>query len=277
MRVFLTGATGTVGSAVVADLVGSGHQVTAAVRSAEAAAAVTALGGTPVAIALSDATGLAEAIAQSDAAIYAAAPTTAPDAANAAFVTASLAAAGTDRPIVLTSGTWVYGSGEIVDHSALNPAELVAWRIRSEEALLAGSSSATVLAPGIVHGATGGLYETLVNGPRDDLGRRRLIGEGSQRWSWVHAQDLAALYRLVIENGIGQGRMVAAQTGPPVRDLVRDAAGADGVLAETVDETRLRFGTEFGDALLLDQAVEAKKARSLGWRPVHGLPGRRHS
>ncbi len=262
MRVFLTGGTGMVGSAVLAELARAGHEVTAAVRSESAAASVSALGAAPVFVSLTDVAALTSLVGTHDVAIFAAAPSEAPEVANEAFVTAALAA---DRPAVLTGGSWVHGAGEITDDSPLAPPELVVWRVASEERLLTGSSRATVVEPGIVFGGRAGLYEALVDGPVDAQGRRVLIGDGRQRWSWVHVDELAELYRLIVESGRGFGRVLAAVSGPPVAELVQAAHG-DAVVAASVAATRERFGAAFGNALLLDQQVWAAKAESLGWR-----------
>lgn len=273
MRVMVTGATGAVGSAVLAAVLARGHRVTAVVRSEQSATAVREAGGEPVFVSLTDAESLAVLIAQSEAAIHAAAPQDHPEAANETFVTAALTAEA-EHPIVLTSGTWIYGAGTITDDSPLNPADLVAWRIASERRLLSGAASATVIAPGIVHGRRPGLLEALLDGPRAADRRRRLIGDGRQRWSWVHADDLADLYVRVIECGRGWGRLLAATTGPPVGEIARSVHGDDGVVADAVDATRERFGHAFADALLLDQDARAVTARAkLGWEPRRTVPG----
>jgi hypothetical protein len=104
---------------------------------------------------------------------------------------------------------------------------------------------------------------------RDDDGRARLVGDGTQHWTTVHVDDLAALYVLVLELGSGLGHVIGVSgSNPTVGELGRAVAGAAGIHPETADGTRVRLGGPFADALLLDQQASGAKARSLGWAPT---------
>lgn len=272
MRILLTGATGYIGSAVLDELLAAGHEVDAVVRSGASAAAVAARGARAVEGDLSDAAWLASALTDVDAAIHAAAPETGADALNAAVVDAAIAAfAGTDRRFVLTSGVWVFGAGDaLTEDGPLDAPDLVAWRVPLEERLLASGVSATVLAPAVVYGGDRGLLSLITDGPRTESGALTLVGDGTQRWTWVHVDDLARLYRIVVEHPEGQGRVLGVDgSSPTVREIAETVAGPAGVVAETAEATRARLGVAFADALLLDQAASGAKARSLGWEPRH--------
>lgn len=272
MRILLTGSTGYIGSALLERLVASGHEVLAVVRSPEAAARVAALGAEPAQGDAADAVWLAGLLADVDAAAHTAAPADGAAAFNTAVVDAAIAAfSGTGRRFVLTSGIWLWGAGaDIVETTALDAPELVAWRAPIEERLLAADVDATVLAPGVVYGRGGGMIGMIVDGPRTADGAIGLIGDGAQRWTWVHVDDLARLYEIALTRPEARGRLIASDGSPTtVRAIAERAAGAAGVSAETPEATRARLGAVFADAILLDQAASGARARALGWIPEH--------
>ncbi|MGR0219823.1 NAD-dependent epimerase/dehydratase family protein [Agromyces sp. ZXT2-6] len=196
MRTLLTGGTGFIGSAVLDALVGAGHDVRAAVRTNRAATAVAARGATPVEADLFDIDATAAALADVDALVHAAAPEQGADELNAAVIEAAIRAFGGGRGrVVLTSGIWIRGSGDdLREEGALNAApDLVAWRVPLEERLLASSVDARIVEPGVVYGHGRGLVGLIADGPRTPEGALRLIGDGSQHWTWVHVDDLARL------------------------------------------------------------------------------------
>ncbi|MDL9978546.1 NAD-dependent epimerase/dehydratase family protein [Microbacterium sp. ASV49] len=258
MRILLTGATGYVGSAVLDELVGAGHEVVALVRSVAAAEQVRAKDARAEIGDAADADRLAGLLATTDAVIHTAASDD-PVALNTAIADAvERAYAGTERRLVLTSGIWIYGDGDdIQDDDIPKPADLVAWRVPIEDRLLAGPVSTTIVAPGVVYGRGESLLPIARGG----------VGDGAQHWTWVHVDDLARLYRLVVEHPTALGRVIASD-GVPV--AVRDVAGPEARV-ETADEARARLGTAFADALLLDQRAYGAKARSLGWQPRHAV------
>ncbi|MGI9824121.1 NAD-dependent epimerase/dehydratase family protein [Agromyces sp. Marseille-Q5079] len=274
MTILLTGATGYIGSAVLDALLADGHDVHAVVRSQSAAERVVARGATPIIGDVTDVAWFAAALAGADGAIHAAAPDSDAEAFNTAVVDAAIRAyAGTGRRFVLTSGVWEFGAGEIADDDPVAPPALVAWRVPIEERLLASEVDAVVLAPGVVHGHGKGLVNLVVDAPVTEAGELSLIGDGEQRWSLVHVDDLARLYVVALTNVDASGRVIAVDGSPTTVRAIAEAAaaasGAGGVVGEGVEATRERLGAAFADALLLDQAADGAKARSLGWEPRH--------
>jgi nucleoside-diphosphate-sugar epimerase len=272
MRIVLTGGTGYIGSAVVRELVAGGHTVTALVRSDEAAERARAHGAEPVVGDLFDAGWTAEQFAAGDAAAHLAA-TGGPDTVDfdkSVVAAATHAFGGTAKQYVHTSGIWLWGdNADITETSPLRPPALTQWRVPVEQSLLDAGIAATIVAPGIVYGHGGGIPAGVLAPARDEQGRVRLIGDGAQHWTSVHVDDVAALYRIVLERGEALGRVVAASgVNPTVRELAAAASGGAGVAPETADETRGRLGAPFADALLLDQQASGARARELGWNPA---------
>ncbi|MGX5694905.1 NAD-dependent epimerase/dehydratase family protein [Agromyces soli] len=274
MRILLTGATGTIGSAVLDELLDAGHEVVAVVRSDRSAERVAARGASALRGELRNPAWLTAQLADVDAAIHAAAPEADAAGFDTAVVDAVEAAFAHDgRRFVHTGGIWTYGSSEQIDEdSPLSPPAIVAWREPIERRLLGSAVSATVIVPGVVYGYDRGI-PALVVAP-DEGGVRRLVGDGSQHWSLVHVDDLARLYRLAVEHERGLGRLIAVDGSPVgMRTLVEAALAADGgagtVVEETPDASRARLGAAFADALLLDQRASGAAARRLGWTPTH--------
>jgi nucleoside-diphosphate-sugar epimerase len=270
MRTLLTGGTGYIGSAVLDVLVGAGHDVQAVVRSERAAAEVAALGARPLHLDVEDVDALAAALDGVDAAVHAASPAEGADAFNEAVIDAAVRAFADGRRFVLTSGVWLYGDNDdIAEDDEFRAPELVAWRVPQEERLLASSVDARIVVPGVVYGHDRGIVGLLTGGPRTVDGALRLIGDGEQRWTLVHVDDLARLYLAVLEHD-GPVRRVIGSDGSPttVRRIAEAAAGPAGVIPEAADDTRTRLGAAFADALLLDQAASGTLARNaLGWVP----------
>jgi len=85
----------------------------------------------------------------------------------------------------------------------------------------------------------------------------------------VHVDDLAVLYRIVLERGEGLGYLIGASgANPTVRELGQALAGPGGFVAEGAEASRARLGAAYADALMLDQQATGAKARALGWTPV---------
>ena len=284
MRVFITGASGYIGSAVARELVRAGHEVTGMHHSPESAERVRAAGAEPVRGDLVDPQSYAEAAAGHDVVIHLAADYGRPVEADRAAVDTLIEAARShmmrDAHLIYTSGCWVLGEtgGTPADEDAGldHPAPVVAWRPAHEERVLGtpgeGSGlTATVIRPGMVYGGAEGLVTPMLSSAAEE-GAARHVGDGANHWSLVHRNDLATLYRLVVEaraSGIFHG-----VDGRPTRvlDLARAASEAAGAGGETksvpVEDARASLGP-VADALVLDQRLVTRRADEVGWKPAH--------
>lgn len=281
MRVFVTGSTGYM-SAVVRALAEAGHQVTGLVRSAEKAAALEAIGGKPLRGDLGDAGSYRDAVAESDASLHIGFES-GPEAVAAdrkAMEALLEAARGADRPkaVVYTSGVLCLGNtgDEAADEDApANPVPMVAWRPAHEKLTLDAASdelATAVIRPGFVYGGGRGVLAGYFESATRE-GAAVFVGNGDNRMAIVHRDDLAQLYRLVVEKqarGMFHGDDGAA---PRVADLARAASEAAGKSGATrslpLDQARNMMGP-FADALCTDQVVVTRRAPELGWKPAHG-------
>ncbi|MFB3828283.1 MAG: NAD-dependent epimerase/dehydratase family protein [Bryobacteraceae bacterium] len=264
MRVFLTGATGYIGTAVAEAMQAAGHEVLGLARSEEARWKLAARGVEPREGDVADPRTVTEAAKGAEALIYAAQ-------AGEGDRAAVEALAGLGKPLIYTSGVWVLGStgDSVADESwPLNPPEIVAWRPAVEQVAL---RVGTVIRPAMVYGRQGGFMMTFVQTARHH-GAARYVGGGENRWTWVNVDDLADLYVLLLN--APAGTLVHAAAGPAVR--VREAAeaasrfaGAEGKTQPwPLESARAQLGL-LADALVLDQRVSGEKARrEFGWRPM---------
>jgi nucleoside-diphosphate-sugar epimerase len=279
MNVVLTGATGFIGSHVLADLDRHGHEVTALVRDDIQAEAVAARGATPVVVDLYDQTAVAKLLGDADAAIHTASPGDATSAdLDSAVVDAVLDAfSGTGKPYLQISGLWIYGANpSVTEASPVNAPALVSWKEPIERRVLgAGDMRGVVIVSSVAYGDGGGAIPGLLLGsPRDDAGNLIMLGTGQQRWSTVHVADLADFFRRVLEDDSARGRYVIGNgVNPTVAELTQAAAvaaAAPGAVPGSDDEARARLGDYFAEVLLLDQGTDAARARAeLGWYPAH--------
>ena len=279
MDVVLTGATGFIGSHVLADLYKHGHEVTALVRDDAQAEAVAARGATPVVVDLYDRPTVARLLGRADGAIHTASPGDATSAnLDSAVADAVIDAfAGTGKPYLQISGLWIYGANPaITEASPINAPAMVAWKEPIERRVLGATGvRGAVIVSSVAYGdGGGGIPGLLLGSPRDDAGRLIMLGTGQQHWSTVHAADLADFFRRVLEDESAHGRYVIGNgVNPTVAELTQAAAaavGAPGADPGSDDEARARLGDYFAEVLLLDQGTDAARARTeLGWYPSH--------
>lgn len=276
MQVFLTGATGYIGSAVAERLRAAGHQVSGLARNDAAVARLTAAGVMPVRGDFADPATIGAAALSADGVISTA--TTYDAGIDGPAVDAILdALAASNKPFVYTSGIWSHGDtgGAVVDETTPpKPAALVAWRQAVEDRVVAGAARgirSVVIRPAIVYGRGAGIAAGLVDSARKD-GAARYVGTGKNRWPFVHVDDLADLYLLALERAPA-GTLLLAVAGPS-RTVVEVAAAASrgaGAAGRTVawplEEARQTLGP-YADALVLDQQATSRRAQELlGWRP----------
>ena len=279
MNVALTGATGFIGSHVLAELHDHGHEVTALVRDDAQGDVVSAGGAKPAVVDLYDRPAVAAVLRSADGAIHTASPGDATSAAlDAAVVDDAIDAfAGTGRPYLHISGAWVYGANpSITEQSPYHAPALVSWREPIERRMLGATDMrGVVIVSGVAYGdGGGGIPGLLVGSPRDDAGNLIMLGTGQQHWSTVHAADLADFFRRALESGSAHGYYVIGNgENSTVAELTAAAAvavGAPGAVPGSDDEARARLGDYLAEVLLLDQGSVAAKARTeLGWSPNH--------
>ena len=279
MNVALTGATGFIGSHVLAELQKHGHEVTALVRDDSQADIVATRGATPIVVDLYDRPAVVSALRTADGAVHTASPGDATSAnLDAAVADAAIEAfVGTGKPYLQISGAWVYGNNlAISEESPMNAPALVAWRQPIERRVLdAADMRGVVIVSGVAYGdGGGGVPGVLLGSPRDDAGNLVMLGTGQQHWSTVHAADLADFFRRVLENDSARGYYVisngANSTVAELTEAAAVAVGAPGAVAGSDEEARTRLGDYFAEVLLLDQSTTAAKARTeLDWRPSH--------
>jgi nucleoside-diphosphate-sugar epimerase len=276
MRIFLTSATGYIGSAVADRLRSAGHQLTALARSDESATKLESRGIQPVRGDICAPKGVGSAARAADGVINLA--TTYDPAIDGPATDAILdALAGSNKPFISTSGVWVNGDtgGKVVEEtSPLNAAEIVAWRPNIEKRVLDAAKRGirtVVIRPAIVYGRGGGIPAGFVESARKE-GAARHVGTGKNRWPLVHVDDLADLYLLALEKA-PPGTLLLGVSGSsrPVSEIAAAAsrgAGAGGrTVATALDEARKKMGP-YADALALDQQASGRRAQELlGWKP----------
>ena len=241
MQVFVTGASGWIGSAVVPELLGAGHQVTGLARSDASAAALAAAGAQVQRGTLDDLDGLRSAAAASDGVIHLAFKHDiafsgdfegAANADRRAVETLGDALAGTGRPLVIASGTLGLAPGRVAteEDGRGSDAAAAAWgsgpsiRLATAELTLSLASrnvrSSVMRLPPTNHGdGDNGFIAALVAIARDK-GVSGYIGDGSNRWPAVHRLDSAHLFRLAVENApAGSVLHAVAEEGVPIRAI----------------------------------------------------------
>ncbi|MFJ2199792.1 SDR family oxidoreductase [Streptomyces violaceusniger] len=281
MRVFVTGGTGLIGSAVIAELLGSGHTVLALVRSDASALAAEAAGAEPLRGALADLDILRTGAAQADGVIHLAFANdfSSPDALAKAVAEESAAIAtlgeelvGSDRPFVTVSGTPHAPGRASTEADPLMTDGPVGGRGRAVTAALGlasrGVRSTAVRLPRTVHNqGTGGFAGLLT-----DIARRTGIsgypGDGAQRWPAVHALDTAVLFRLALEQApAGSSWHAVADEGDTVRDIASVIGRRLGLPVESVSSET--YGP-LGPIFATDQPSSSTHTReALGWEPKH--------
>jgi nucleoside-diphosphate-sugar epimerase len=288
MRVFVTGATGYIGSAIVRELLAAGHQVLGLARSEAGAASLASAGAEVHHGALDDLDSLRSGAAASDGVIHTAfmneavrsGPTAFAEAAEAerrAIEALGAALAGSGRPLVVTSGVAGRKPGRLVtEEDALDPNSAAAARNprNPEEALSLASRRvrvSVVRLPPSVHGeGDHGFVPALIAIARA-RGVSAYPGDGSNRWPSVHRLDAAHLFRLALESAPAGSRLHAvADEGVPVREIASVIGRHLGVpvVALPVEEAGEHFGF-LGQIFSLDSPASSTLTQQwLGWHPV---------
>ena len=286
MRVFVTGASGWVGSAVVPELIEAGHEVTGLARSDASAGALIAAGARVRRGSLDDIDSLRAGAADADGVIHLAFKHDFGDfaAAGAADLNAVQAMgdvlAGSGRPLVIASGTLMLamiapgrpGTEDIV----AGPELATAPRVGSELAMLAmpdrGVRTSIVRLSPTVHGdGDRGFVPRLIDIARDK-GVAAYVGDGANRWPAVHRLDAARLFRLALEKApAGSVLHAAGDPGIPFMEIAGAIGGQLGIPATSIpaDEADGHFGF-LGAFVQLDNPTSTELTRQrTGWQPAH--------
>ena len=284
MRVFVTGATGFIGSAVVPELIGAGHQVVGFARSDRSADALAAAGAEVQRGSLDDLDSLHRAAAASDGVIHLAFKhdlafsgnfQSAADADLRAIETLGDALSGSERPLVIASGVLGIAPGRVATEQDRSGAEAGPRAVSALATLALASrgvrSSVLRLAP-TVHGEGDQGFVASLIGVARAKGVSGYVGDGSNRWPAVHVLDAAKLFRLALEKApAGAVLHGVADEGVPVRTLAEVIGQHLGlpVVSISPDDAGKHFGWLAGMIGADAPASSAQTRALLGWQPTH--------
>ena len=265
MNIFVTGATGYIGSAVAAALRKSNHDVAALVRPDADTKSLRDIGVMLIGGDLESLPSLRDQLTGYDAFIHIAQARQNTSAADRAAVDTFLALRG---HTLYTSGVWVLGNTKGSDESSpVNPLPIVAWRPPHEELVLGAGGA--VLRPGCVYGGKQSLCADWFAAAEQNR-VTQLIGDGTNRWAMVNLCDLADLYVRIVEQKAA-GMLHGIDDTDATLDECVSAAGARAEHVP-VEKARESMGV-FADALAVDQRITSAKTREqTGWNPRRTFP-----
>ncbi|HYC91693.1 MAG TPA: NAD-dependent epimerase/dehydratase family protein [Thermoanaerobaculia bacterium] len=262
MRVFLTGATGYIGSAVAAALRHAGHEVGALVRADADTKHLRDLGAFLITGDLDTLPSLRDQLESYDAFVHTAQSRQNTAEADRAAVDTFTALGG---HFVYTSGVWVLGNAKDADEaSPVNPLSLVAWRPAHEE--LALGAGGAVLRPGCVYGGKQSLLAEWFAAATQ--GRPlQIVGDGTNRWAMVDLNDLTDLYvRAVAQRA--KGVLHGIDDTRATLDECARAVAPNGTFEHVAIEAARAGMGPFVDALIVDQTIDSRETRAkTGWAP----------
>ena len=280
MRVFVTGATGFIGSAIVQELIAAGHQVLGLARSDGAGKSLAAAGAAVHRGALDDLNSLREGADASDAVIHTAFVhdfsrfAAACETDRRAIEALGGPLAGSDRPLIITSGTALFPPGRLaIEENALVSGSASSPRAASEEtarSMAASGVRVSVLRlPPSVHGDGDHGFIPMLIGMAREKGVSAYVGDGLNRWPAVHRLDAAHLYRLVLEKGSATTFHAVADEGVPFREIANLIGRRLNVpvVSKSSEEAGEHFGWFAHFAAIDNPASSARTRELLGWQP----------
>ncbi|GFZ89623.1 SDR family oxidoreductase [Dyella caseinilytica] len=282
MRVFVTGATGWVGLAVVKDLLAAGHQVLGLARSEERAQALAAAGASVQLGSLADLATLSRCAAETDGVIHTAFNhdfsklAESSEEERRAIETIGGALEGSDRPFIVTSGVALLAPGRVTTENEPARAPIPSFP-RSPEIDIAklvarGLRVAAVRLAPTVHGLGDHGFVPRVIGFAREKGVSAYVGDGQNRWPAVHRFDAARVFRLALEHGAEGGPFHAiTEEGVPFKQIAEVIGRRLNlpVVALSPEEAAGHFGW-FGTFVGIDCPSSSERTRSsLSWQPEH--------
>jgi nucleoside-diphosphate-sugar epimerase len=278
MRIFVTGATGFIGSAIVSELIGAGHRVLGLARSDAAASSLTGAGADVQRGSLEDLESLRKGASAADAVIHAgfihdfANYAAAAETDRRAIETIGTVLAGSDRPFIVTSGTALTAPGRVATEMDVANSNFPRKSEEAAASAAAGGARVSVLRlPPSVHGVGDHGFVPLLIRLAREKGVSAYVGQGLNRWPAVHRLDAARLYRLALEKSPRAPRYHAvADGGVPFREIAQVIGRRLNipVVSKSPEEASDHFGWFAHFAGLDCPASSAQTQEELGWRPT---------
>lgn len=281
MKILVLGGTGSIGSAVVHELLSRHHDVIAIGRSQKALKQLAQLGATPVAGDIKNPGQWVDICGEIDGVVHAAASWGAQmgeiDFHLVDSVLNRLILEDEPKAFIYTGGCWLYGETEATvatEESEFNPLASFAWSVPIiKQVLSANQMRGMVIHPAMVYERNGGVFEHIFDDAKN-LGIVRVVRSESVRWPLVHRLDLAKVYALMLEKGEkGDVYNVATNHGVTIGEITRTIAARLGIQSTPVVLDTSNAIVEMGswaEGYAIDQQMSGDKARiSLGWQPEY--------
>jgi len=279
MRIFVTGATGWVGSAVVEDLISGGHEVSGLARSPASAEKLAATGAQAVRGSIENLEVLRTAAREADAVIHTAfnhdwsrfAENSAADKHAIEALGAELE--GSSRPLIVTSGVALLAPGRLATEADAAPPVTESFP-RASEAVVEelrgrGVRATTVRLAPTVHGVGDHGFVPRLAGIARDKGVSAYIGDGQNRWPAVHRLDAARVFCLALDHAAEGPFHAVAEQGVALKDIAEAIARRFGLplVSKSADEAAAHFGW-FAPFVGLDAPTSSERTRALlDWTP----------